>query len=268
MAFYQEFRYCRVPNAALLGNGICDNSQLYNTKACAFDGGDCRDFNKERPGCKAPDINRIGDGACDSPEYNNKACDYDGGDCEEFNKEYPGCVADNPRQIGSGHCNAAFDKAFLMTEECKWDGGDCADELQTAGINIGNDTAVEFAILVDELATLYPDCDMGHVPMLMGNGKCEHERLNTKDCGWEAGDCLEFNKKYPNCSASLLPKATADEGKLQYIGNGFCNGNTPDGAFDTPECGYDGGDCIAFRKEYPGCKAPRPDWLLNVKRCL
>ena len=82
MALYQEFRYCRVPNPDVLGNGFCNIFNfLFNTKACSFDGGDCLNFNKEqehlrqeRPGCKARDINRVGDGYCDGPEYNNKAC--------------------------------------------------------------------------------------------------------------------------------------------------------------------------------------------------
>ena len=260
MAFYQEFRYCRVPNPDLLGNSICNNFNLFNTKACGFDGGDCLDFNKERPGCKAPDILRLGNGKCDGPEYNNEACDYDGGDCEDFNKKFPGCKAERPVFIENNSCQAAFDRPGIMTEECKWDNGQCGHLLKTGGDLLGNITAVELAILVDELSVLYPNCDMGHVPYLMGNGICEDERLNTEECGWEAGDCVEWNKKYPGCAELFAPTSIGPP-RLGLVGDGKCHGNTTDGPWDTPECGYDGGDCVEFRKEYPGCKAPRPDWI-------
>ena len=220
MAFYQEFRYCRVVPKSVserLGNGICDNFDSLNTKGCAFDGGDCLDFNKEHPGCKAPNIKLLGDGDCDGPEYNNEACDYDGGDCEDFNKKFPGCKAGIPSWIENNSCSAAFDRPGIMTEECKWDNGACGHLLKTGGFPLGNITAVELAILVDELSALFPNCDMGHVPYLMGNGICEDERLNTEECGWEAGDCNEWNKKYPGCAELLHRRLSANPGWVWLV---------------------------------------------------
>ena len=230
MALYQEFRYCRVPNPDVLGNGFCNNFNfLFNTKACGFDGGDCLDFNKERPGCKACDINRVGDGYCDGPEYNNKACGYDGGDCEDFNKKFPGCKAGQPYWIENNSCQAAFDRPGVMTEECKWDNGQCGHLLKTGGDLLGNITAVELATIEGGLSALYPNsCDMGHVPYLTGNGICEDERLNTEECGWEAGDCVEWNKKYPGCAELFTTSMALCSPKLGLVvgDDETCHGNT------------------------------------------
>ena len=44
------------------------------------------------------------------------------------------------------------------------------------------------------------------------------------------GDCEEFNAKYPNCNVDYP----------ESIGNGGCDG----GAYNTTECGFDGGVCL------------------------
>ena len=58
---------------------------------------------------------------------------------------------------------------------------------------------------------------------------------NTKECGWDGGDCLSFNEKYPSC--------TADQKSL--IGNGACDDYAP---YNTKECGFDGGDCQSTKR--------------------
>ena len=46
----------------------------------------------------------------------------------------------------------------------------------------------------------------------LGNNQCDL-RLNTMDCGFDLGDCIEFNSNYPNYTASFPYR----------IGNGICN---------------------------------------------
>ena len=80
----------------------------------------------------------------------------------------------------------------------------------------------------------------------MGNGKCEHERLNTKDCGWEAGDCLEFNK---NKTTAIVKNNTSDFGKnvpTQYLEMIIPNGEQGDAG----ELGTTG------MKGFPGTNGP------------
>ena len=47
--------------------------------------------------------------------------------------------------------------------------------------------------------------------------------MNTEECGWDGGDCEEFNK-YPNCEMNP-PSLFAD---------GHCNED-----YNTKECGWD-----------------------------
>ena len=88
----------------------------------------------------------------------------------------------------------------------------------------------------------YPNCMVTNVNIL-GDGKCDNfGDYNTQDCGYDAGDCIEFNEKYPNCKAY-----TPD----QSFGDGFCE-------YNTVQCGYDGGDCIEFNEKYPNCTVDSP----------
>ena len=80
MAFYQDFQRCPVPSATLLGDGICHNFGKYNTAGCAFDNGDCLEFNRQHPGCKAEYIDLLGDGRCDGGDYNTQECGFDFGE--------------------------------------------------------------------------------------------------------------------------------------------------------------------------------------------
>merc|ERR1712071_218088 len=64
---------------------------------------------------------------------------------------------------------------------------------------------------------------------LIADGQCHGDGYNTEECGWDDGDCLEFNELYPNCKVNCPT----------CIGNGFCSTR-----FNTSDCGWDGGDCI------------------------
>jgi hypothetical protein len=68
-------------------------------------------------------------------------------------------------------------------------------------------------------------------PGSIGDGYCDGGAYNTDDCGFDGGDCEEFNAKYPNCNVN----------SPVIIGNGSCNNFPP---YNTAECGFDGGDCL------------------------
>ena len=69
---------------------------------------------------------------------------------------------------------------------------------------------------------------------VIGNGRCDGGDYNTEECGYDGGDCTQFNQKYPNCTA-LYPF---------HIGDGRCDDSDYYGYYNTSECGYDGGDCL------------------------
>jgi len=71
-----------------------------------------------------------------------------------------------------------------------------------------------------------------------GDGKCYGGTLNTIECKFEGGDCVDFNTEFPGC------KGKGREGFVNVedeIGNDKCNMN-----FAIPECDYDGGDCCSY----------------------
>lgn len=65
----------------------------------------------------------------------------------------------------------------------------------------------------------------------MGNGICD-SILNHYECDFDGGDCVDYNSKYPLCSAPIPSN----------IGDGTCHDMYP---YNTEECGYDGGDCTS-----------------------
>lgn len=211
---------CIVKDPQLLGNGECDGG-YYNTKECKWDYGDCDEHNRLFPNCKLYKLSTFNDGKCDTsqPGQNTAECGYDGGDCIEYNAKYSDCDANNPNRVGDGFCHKD-----LNTSECLYDGGDC----------IG---------VEKEFNRKYPNCNVQN-PVLIGDGNCDRRKMdfygdydyNTRECGWDGGDCLSSNAqyyaKYGECSETQIPK----------VQNGECDEES-----NTYYCKWDGGDCL------PGC---------------
>ena len=286
MAFYQEFRYCQVPFTLKVGDGICDHYGMYNTAACNYDGGDCKDFNKDYPNCEANFTQLIGDGHCDNHGFfNTEACGFDGGDCIAFNKIYPECKAENGTHVSDGYC----DSGTYNTEACGFDGGDCEEfndmypgckaewplgppeRENKAGVgngwcdvtetenreflseecqNDGGDCNFENSV---DVPTEYPNCTVIYT-YYIGDGWCDGGIYNTPECGFDGGDCDWFNADFPNCTVE-------DPWRL---GDGVCFGRGR--GYNTPECGFDDGDCDDINAQYPDCNVDSPSWL-NDQAC-
>lgn len=130
----------------------------------------------------------------------------------------------------------------------------------------------------------YPDCnvDTSNIPWFMrhpGDGACASE-LNIPECGFDGGDCDDFNEKWPDCKpivgapvdGRLGPQFNFGQpGGYWYLFNKkaelwyqMLNNSICDPFLNTEGCGYDGGDCIEFNENYPGCKAAVTSWVGDV----
>ena len=92
--------------------------------------------------------------------------------------------------IGDGAC----DGLPYNTEECGWDGGDCAP--------------CDDGYFGPNCTLYYPNCSVP-IPQYIGDGVCDGCLYNTTECGWDGGDCLPAmmaisastaTSIYPNCS--------------------------------------------------------------------
>lgn len=223
------------------GDGKCDrtmNPINLNTQRCGYDDGDCDEWNAKydqcKPGTHASKLKKFGISSkfCNQ-DFNTEECGYDDGGCLYLNENYPGCKVETWTRLGDGICDYKED---FLSEECAWDGGDCNMIL----------TKME----------QYPDCwgliDFPEITFeKFGDGTCDHTAfyLNSDICGFDDGDCEEFNEMYKDCK----PGKQAWELESFASQYGSCNQE-----YNTPECGFDNGNCIEFNEKYPECKAPYP----------
>lgn len=129
---------------------------------------------------------------------------------------YPNCNVDNPYQIGDGTC----DGRSYNTEECGWDGGDCATNHHWGLCNWDGGDCTEFN-------QKYPDCHIDF-PSFIGDGDCYIiEPYNTEECIWDSGDCTWWNINYPSCHVEFPGS----------FGDGLCINTDP---CNSEECGWDG----------------------------
>jgi len=89
----------------------------------------------------------------------------------------------------------------------------------------------------------------------LGNGECNEGTYYIPQCGYDAGDCNE-RKSFPECDRIGIN--INNTFWFVKLGNDMCNSE-----FNTPQCGFNGLDCIAFNVNYPLCDADRP-WYDNI----
>lgn len=71
----------------------------------------------------------------------------------------------------------------------------------------------------------YPNC-FGVYPPWIGNGICDGDNLDTEECRFDDGDCVEFNEQFNELSRNCNADCPED------IGNGECDGED----YNTAEC--------------------------------
>merc|ERR1712071_123923 len=131
-----------------------------------------------------------------------------------------------PDWIGNGECWGPYN-----TQECGWDGGDCLFDVSDtpSGTPTYEPSNTQSAAPTEFVNENDSNCRVDCLTCI-GNGVCDGGDYNTLDCGYDGGDCIEFNNIYPNCHVHIT----------RWIGDGKCDG----GEYDTQECGWDGGDCV------------------------
>jgi hypothetical protein len=175
-------------------------------------------YNLQYPSCDAVRPYEVGDGICQE-RYNTKECNFDGADCCPFPEEDP--------RLGDRMC----DGGMYASKNCNSDNGDC------------DSVKAEYPSCdLDELAAKFNE-NLANAPRL-GDSKCESSVYNTKECGYENGDCIECN--------SLVFNFT-------FTGDGVCHG----GYHNTGTCNWDAGDCTYFNREYPRCHIVSADFLVE-----
>jgi len=132
------------------------------------------------------------------------------------------------------------------SEDCGWEAGDC--------------------VALNKKFLKYPSCPAFNIIFdpsgknrkmkyfsYIDNAICDFAKgvgPNSEECGWEGGDCLVFNEKYPSCA----------ESNIRLIHNGKCDSET-----NIEECGFDGNDCLEeneqLQNDYPNCSVRYPSWI-------
>ena len=116
---------------------------------------------------------------------------------------------------------------------------------------------------------LFPSHTINNLFVFIPSGSCSGW-YNTKECGYDGGECLEFNAKFPDCRTvgggdcesfnATYPGCLVEV--PESLGNGLCAG----GSYNTEECAWDGGDCIEFNRKYPKCDVDFP-FLIGDGKC-
>jgi len=256
--FYKQYPYCNIQQVEIVkfGDKRCDGGS-FNSVQCAFDGGDCVNFNLAYPNCATIDPWRIGDGTCDEI-FNTIECNYDGADCCPYGDPNDLSLADF-RLADQSQC----DGGQYSTQKCQYDAGGCdfvqrqyplclLEELGNLFSKdddppiLGNGICESSIYNIDDCGDEVGDCTVCNSLVadktLTGDGICHGGMHNSLDCNSDAGDCETFNARYPRCYIDAVDKIS--EGPVlvavPIIGDGICNS----GIYNNPDCGYEDGDCL------------------------
>lgn len=257
--------FTNTPACGWDGGDCCNSTCVDSTYTCGDDASDyaCTDPSAPDafPECEVSSRSYLGDGDCDGGDYNGWKCGWDGGDCCEstctnntytcgssgFDEckdpnspgAYPECGATSKSFLGDGDC----DGGDYNTMSCSWDGGDCCNS--TCVERTYSCSSDDFECKNPDAPDSFPDCNATNRGYL-GDRYCDGDEYNIAICGWDGGDC---------CGSSCLSCSGQSEGSCKdpngddgpefplcsynsYAGDGDC-----DYYANTPDCGWDGGDC-------------------------
>ena len=280
-----ESSACRAPNPAWLADGYCDqsflDSDVYNSDACAWDGGDC---------CAE---------TCVSGEFTCGGSTYVCLDPDVLaNRTDESCNIDQPSYLGDGWC----DGGDFNTEGCAWDGGDCCEETCTddaylCGVSSYNCLNPAYSLINWTETNCSASMDFFHY---YADGYCDEliGPYNTRACGWDGGDCCNSTCVDAEYDCGLVGYNCKDTAASDYnngechatgesAGDGFCDIHAylNSNHLNTANCDWDGGDCCRSTCMMPdgsdceslvyecldptasdegdvsACTAPNPAWL-------
>ena len=241
-----DFSNCAAPIPNWIGDGFCDG-QDYNNAACNWDNGDCCQETCVDSDFFICGINSVFD--CLDPAYSI-------GSTPAPTIVVPeGCNVTVPEWLGDGYCD--FEGGF-NTLQCNWDGGDCCQaSCEDGAFPCGSNGFDCLDPALEGEETLSPvACSEGCQVFpcsYLGDGYCDFDGgFNTAECGYDNGDCCQetcqgiacgsfgFNCLDPSISSgneTVFENCEVDV--PGWVGDGYCDGLD----YNTPECGFDGGDC-------------------------
>merc|ERR1712127_952767 len=83
----------------------------------------------------------------------------------------------------------------------------------------------------------------------------EGEGFNTMECGFDTGDCVEFNEWY---SIWIINHTDCVVNHPHYLSDDYCDNF---GLYNTPACDFDTGDCDWFNENFTDCNVDDPEFL-------